>query len=110
MIKVLVALVSTSVVAAHVWVSALAPLRAQQQPQAQQPPAGQPPAGQPPAGRGEGRRGGGGGGLRGPAPIAYDDYAGFTKIFDGASLKNWDGDPTFWRAEGGSIVGESTEA
>ena len=105
MIKVLMAIVSTGVVAANVWVSDLAPLRAQQQ----QPPAQQPPAGQPAAGRGEGRRGGGGG-MRGPAPIGYDDYTGFAKIFDGTSLKNWDGDPTFWRVEGGSIVGESTEA
>lgn len=41
-------------------------------------------------------------------PIAYDNYAGFTKIFDGSTLKGWDGDPTFWRVENGSIVGEST--
>ena len=77
----------------------------------QQPPAGAtpPPADQPPAGRGEGRRGGGGG-MRGPQPIAFDDRTGFVQIFDGTSLKNWDGDPTFWRVEGGSIVGESTEA
>ena len=69
----------------------------------------QPPAGQPPQGRGEGRRGGGGG-QRGPTAIPYDDRTGFVQIFDGTSLKNWDGDPTFWRVEGGTIVGESTEA
>src|SRR5690606_13357487 len=34
---------------------------------------------------------------------------GFTSIFDGASLDGWDGDPAHWRAEAGSIVGESTE-
>src|SRR5262245_20717234 len=41
-------------------------------------------------------------------PLAYDNYAGYTKIFDGTTLKGWDGDPTFWRVENGSIVGEST--
>ena len=30
------------------------------------------------------------------------------QIFDGKSLTGWDGDPAFWRAENGSIVGEST--
>jgi len=70
-----------------------------------QPPA-QPPAGQPPAagqGRGQGR-----GGPRGPQPLPFDDHQGFTQIFDGASLTGWDGDPRFWRAEGGAIVGQST--
>ena len=52
------------------------------------------------------QRGGGGG--RGGAPIPFDNFSGFDKIFDGTTLTNWDGDPTFWRAEGGSIVGEST--
>ena len=81
---------------------------AQQTPPAgQQPPAGQ--AGQPPAqGRGEGRRGGGGG--RGPTQIAFEDRTGFQQIFDGTSLKGWEGDPGFWRVENGAIVGESTEA
>ena len=37
-----------------------------------------------------------------------DDHAGFDAIFDGDSLKGWDGDPAFWRAENGAIVGEST--
>jgi Domain of Unknown Function (DUF1080) len=41
-------------------------------------------------------------------PLVLDDHAGFDAIFDGVSLKGWDGDPTFWRAEHGSIVGEST--
>lgn len=41
----------------------------------------------------------------GPAP---DDNAGFEAIFDGKTLNNWDGDPTFWRAENGEIIGEST--
>lgn len=33
----------------------------------------------------------------------------FVKIFDGATLENWDGDPRFWRVENGAIVGETTE-
>jgi len=37
-----------------------------------------------------------------------DDSTGFVPIFDGKSLKGWDGDPRFWRVEEGAIVGEST--
>ncbi len=75
-------------------------------PRASQPPAGQPPAGQPAGqGRGQGR---GGGGPRGPQPLPFDDHEGFTQIFDGASLKGWDGDPGFWKVEGSAIVGQST--
>jgi hypothetical protein len=42
-----------------------------------------------------------------PAPLP-DDNAGFEAIFDGKTLKAWDGDPAFWRVENGTIVGEST--
>lgn len=59
------------------------------------------------AGQGRGGRAGGGG--RGNAePPPADDYTGFTAIFDGESLAGWDGDPRFWRAENGTIVGQST--
>jgi hypothetical protein len=44
---------------------------------------------------------------RGAAPLKYDDYTGFTKIFDG-TMKNWDGDTTLWKAEGDSLVGITT--
>jgi hypothetical protein len=37
-----------------------------------------------------------------------DDDAGFVPIFDGKTLTGWDGDMTFWRAENGEIVGETT--
>ena len=37
-----------------------------------------------------------------------NDSAGFEPIFDGKSLKGWDGDPQFWRVENDSIIGEST--
>jgi hypothetical protein len=43
-----------------------------------------------------------------PDPIDFDEHAGFTSIFDGKTLKDWDGDPTTWRVEDGAIVGEST--
>ena len=68
---------------------------------AQQPP----PAGGPPQGRG-----GRGGMPRGADPLVIGDHTGFTSIFDGTSLKDWDGDPSFWRTEGGAIVGQSTPA
>jgi hypothetical protein len=32
----------------------------------------------------------------------------FVPIFDGKTLANWDGDPAFWRAQDGAIIGEST--
>jgi hypothetical protein len=42
-----------------------------------------------------------------PSPIEGDE-PGFTPIFDGQSLKGWDGDPTYWRVEAGALVGEIT--
>jgi len=35
---------------------------------------------------------------------------GFKKIFDGKTLKGWEGDPVYWKVENGSIVGEITPA
>ncbi|MBI4903122.1 MAG: DUF1080 domain-containing protein [Acidobacteria bacterium] len=48
-------------------------------------------------------------GFRGPniAPIAE---TGFEPMFDGKSLKGWDGDAAYWRVENGVIVGETTAA
>jgi hypothetical protein len=45
---------------------------------------------------------------RGAGPIPFENFTGFQPIFDGTTLTNWDGDPGFWRVEGGAIVGEST--
>jgi hypothetical protein len=75
----------------------------------QAPPAGgqQPPAGQQ---AGQGRRGGGAGGPRGAQPYNFEDRTGFESIFDGTSMKGWDGDSTFWKAENGALTGVSTEA
>ena len=44
-----------------------------------------------------------------PTPVDGDE-PGFTPIFDGQSLKGWEGDPTYWRVEGGALVGEITPA
>ena len=43
-----------------------------------------------------------------PDLLVLDDHVGFESIFNGSSLNGWDGDPAFWRAERGVIVGEST--
>ena len=43
-----------------------------------------------------------------PEPLPFEDHAGFDSIFDGKTLKGWDGDPKFWRAEDGAIVGQTT--
>ena len=58
---------------------------------------------QQPRAEGQGR----GGVPRGAEPLALDDHAGFESIFDG-TLQGWDGDPEFWRADGGALVGESS--
>jgi len=62
----------------------------------QQPPAGQAPA----RGRGQGPRG--------ADPLVMDDRTGFDPIFDGTTLRGWDGDKAFWRVENGAIVGQSS--
>ncbi|MBO0862884.1 MAG: DUF1080 domain-containing protein [Chloracidobacterium sp.] len=51
-----------------------------------------------------------GGGGRGPGieALAPDDHTGFESIFDGKTLNGWDGDPTLWRVENQTIIGEST--
>ncbi len=36
------------------------------------------------------------------------DTEGFVRIFDGETLNDWEGDPTYWRVENGSLVGEVT--
>lgn len=64
---------------------------------------------QPPAGRQGPPRQGGPRGPLGPEPLALDDRTGFTPIFNGTSLEGWEGDTAYWRAEGGSLVGETTK-
>jgi hypothetical protein len=49
-----------------------------------------------------------GGGFSQPDPIAFDDHAGWLSLFDGQSLKDWDGNLTQWLVEGGAITAAST--
>lgn len=42
-----------------------------------------------------------------PEPVTGDEK-GFIPIFDGKSLKGWEGDSVYWRVEDGKIVGEVT--
>ena len=76
----------------------LTDLHARQTPPAQTPPAQTQP------GRGRGL------GFTEPAPLDFNDHQGYVPLFDGATLKGWDGNPKFWRVENGAIVGESTPA
>lgn len=43
-----------------------------------------------------------------PAPRDPSDHEGYVSLFDGVSLKDWEGNPNIWRVENGAIVGEST--
>ena len=36
------------------------------------------------------------------------EESGFRPIFDGQSLKGWDGDPNFWKVANGVMTGETT--
>jgi hypothetical protein len=49
-----------------------------------------------------------GSGFTEPEPADFRDHRGYVSLFDGVSLKGWDGNPKFWRVEDGAIVGEST--
>ena len=48
------------------------------------------------------------GGFSEPLPIDFKDHEGYVSLFDGVSLKGWDGNPKFWSVVDGAIVGEST--
>jgi hypothetical protein len=72
-------------------------------------PSAQGTGGQP---QGEGRQGGGGGGGRGRGgvpPVPYDDYTGFTKLWDGTTLTNWDGETDVWSIQNGAIHADTTK-
>ena len=49
----------------------------------------------------QGARGGGLG--NGAAPIAYNDYTGFTKLFDGQTLTGWNGETDVWSIDNGTV-------
>ena len=44
-----------------------------------------------------------------PDPLDFSNHDGYVSLFDGTSLKGWDGNPKFWRVEDGAIAGESTK-
>jgi len=51
-----------------------------------------------------------GGGFTQPEPIDWDNREGWTQLFDGKTLTNWDGPSDVWHIENGAIVGESSDA
>jgi len=55
-----------------------------------------------------GRGGRGFGGFTQPEPIDFGDTAGWRSMFDGQSLRGWEGNLDFWHVENGAIVAEST--
>jgi hypothetical protein len=61
-----------------------------------------------PPGRAARGRAGGVGGFTEPEPIDFGDTAGWRSMFDGQSLRGWDGNMDFWHVENGAIVAEST--
>lgn len=66
--------------------------------------------GPPPAGGGQaaGAQAGGGRG-RGAQPLAYDDYTGYTKLWDGQTLTGWDGETDVWSINNGAIHADTTK-
>jgi len=45
-----------------------------------------------------------------PAPqLPYDDYTGFTKLWDGATFTNWDGESDVWTIENGLLHCDTTK-
>jgi hypothetical protein len=57
-----------------------------------------------------GARAGGGGRGRGGLPVtAYSDYAGFTKLWDGSTFTNWDGERDVWSIEDGMLHADTTK-
>jgi hypothetical protein len=42
-----------------------------------------------------------------PDPLEPADRSGWTQIFDGKTLTNWDGNPEVWKVENGAITAES---
>jgi len=76
------------------------------QTQGNPPGAPAPGAGQQPGGRGGGGRGG-----FGPPTVQtrYDDYTGFTRIFDGKTFTNWNGERDVWSIVDGMLHADTTK-
>jgi hypothetical protein len=50
----------------------------------------------------------GGGGFAHPDSLAYGDYTGWTKIWDGTTLAGWSGNTDIWKIANGAISATST--
>ena len=59
--------------------------------------------------RAQGGRGGGGGFGPPTTQTRYDDYTGFTKIFDGQTFTNWDGERDVWSIVDGLLHADTTK-
>jgi hypothetical protein len=49
------------------------------------------------------------GGFRQPVPMNFEDHDGWTRIFDGNTMNNWDCDPEFWSVVDGALMARSTK-
>ena len=55
-------------------------------------------------------QGGRGGGVFAPiTDVPYGDYAGYTKLWDGQTLTNWDGESDVWSIDNGAIHADTTK-
>jgi hypothetical protein len=73
--------------------------------------ANQPPATQAGGAPAQGRGGRGGGVAFGPptTQTRYDDYTGFTRIFDGQTFTNWNGERDVWSIVDGMLHADTTK-
>ena len=67
-----------------------------------------PPQGTP-AGNSTAQGGGRGPGRGATPPVPYDDYTGFSKLWDGATFTNWNGETDVWSIEDGAIHADTTK-
>lgn len=42
-------------------------------------------------------------------PVPYDDYTGFTKLWDGSTFTNWDGERDVWTIEDGTLHADTVK-
>ncbi|MCL4482932.1 MAG: DUF1080 domain-containing protein [Bacteroidetes bacterium] len=42
--------------------------------------------------------------------LNFADKEGYVRIFDGKTLRNWDGDSTYWKVENGNLIGTVSPA
>jgi hypothetical protein len=79
------------------------------QAQASVPPALESPSARPPTPGPDGKMLPGMPRFHDPLPYDIDEHSGYVQIFDGKTLKGWDGDPTIWRVQDEVMVGETMQ-